>query len=165
MFRQKHIMLLFLLSSILVVSAAVSAAGRIVHSVHVGGPDACIEQPQVPGCERNFTLVALQDADGNVRGQYDDEFSGDATGGFHAVVTCLSISGNDAWISGLITKGTYNGIDIAGWPVATRVEDNGVSANDPADKISYSFLNDARSCTEQVAYPLYDMPKGQVSIR
>ena len=81
MFRQKHIILLLLLSAILVVSAAVSAGGRIVHSVHVGSQDACIGSPPEPRCERNFVLIALEDSDGNVRGQYDDEFSVNSTGG------------------------------------------------------------------------------------
>ena len=55
--------------------------------------------------------------------------------------------------------------DLTGLPVATRVRDNGTSAKDPADQISYSFLGDPRPCTDHFDYVLFKAPEGQVVIK
>lgn len=147
----------------LVLTAVASAGSPIVNRVHAGGPDACeaIGFPH-PGCDGNFSLSAKRYTDGSASGQYTDRFArGD---GFHAVIDCLVVVGNDAWVSGVITHGTLGGVDLAGLPVATRVRDNGTSANDPADQISFSFIGDARPCTTMVLYPLLAAPDGQVKV-
>jgi hypothetical protein len=147
----------------LMLTTMASAASPVVHRVSAGGPDACIAFGfEHPGCDGNFSLHATQYADGSVKGQYTDRFA--RGNGFHAVIDCLSVVGNDAWVSGVITSGTFDGIDLAGLPVATRVRDNGTSANDPADQISFSFLGDATPCTVNVPYPLLDTPQGQVKV-
>ena len=119
--------------------------GPVVHHVSVGTPDACVALGfEHPGCDANFSLVANQDADGDVSGQYSDRFAnGD---GFHAVVDCLVVIGNDAWISGVITQGRIDGIDLAGLDVLARVRDNGTSQNDPrARSVSRSSTPNSRS--------------------
>lgn len=155
---------------VLVLSPAALATGPVVHHVNAGGPDACIffGFPH-PGCDGNFSLVAHEYADGSVSGQYTDRFAqGD---GFHAVINCVSVVGFDAWVSGVITSGTFTDpdtgevFDLAGLPVATRLRDNGTSANDPADQISFSFLGDPTPCTAHSPYPLFDAPEGQVRVR
>jgi hypothetical protein len=154
-----------LVASILVGATMAWASGPVVHHVTAGGPDACIALGfEHPGCDANFSLVANQYADGDVSGQYTDRFAnGD---GFHAVVDCLVVIGNDAWISGVITQGSFNGIDLAGLEVLTRVRDNGTSENDPADQISFSFIDTVLpDCTEQPDLPLQDAPEGQVTVR
>ncbi len=148
----------------LMLITAVSAEGPIIHHVSVGGPDACgaLGFPH-PGCNSNFSLTAKEDADGNMSGEYTDRLTtGD---GFHAVIDCVSVVGNDAWVSGVITQGSFGGVDLTGLPVATRVQDNGTSANDPVDKISFSFIGDARPCTRHLLYTLLDAPDGQVKVR
>ncbi len=82
---------------VLLLTTVASARGRnpILHRVHVGGPDACDEFGDLPGCDKNFSLVAIEYADGSVRGQYTDQF-GDGTGGFHAVINCVEVDGNVA---------------------------------------------------------------------
>ena len=131
----------------------------IVHRVSVGGPDACTGLGGKPGCDANFSILAIQFADGTVRGQYIDRFA--QGGGFHAVVDCLNVVGNDAWISGVVTQPK----EFAGVPVITRVRDNGTSANDPPDQISFSFAFDPRSCsTAPQDLPLFDAPEGQVKV-
>ena len=112
----------------------------------------------------SFTLIAIIYADGSVSGQYTDQFP-QIGGGFHAVLDCVSIVGNDVWVSGTIITGSADGQDLAGLPVATRVRDNGVSANDPPDDLSFSFIGDPTPCTEHVDYPLYTSPQGQVMIK
>lgn len=160
----------FTMALVLVLGPAALATGPVVHHVNAGGPDACIffGFPH-PGCDGNFSLVAHEYADGSVSGQYSDRFAqGD---GFHAVINCVSVVGNDAWVSGVITFGIFTDpvtgevFDLAGLPVATRVRDNGTSANDPADQITFSFLGDPTPCTAHFPYQLFDVPEGQVLVR
>ena len=154
-----------LVATILVGATVAWATGPVVHHVSVGSPDACLALAgEHPGCDANFSLVANQYADGSVSGQYTDRFAnGD---GFHGEVDCLVVSGNDAWISGVITQGRFGDIDLAGLEFLTRVRDNGTSANDPPDQISFSFIDtELPDCTEQLDLPLLDAPDGQVRIR
>ena len=141
------------------------AGGRVLHHVSVGGPDACEAFDLEVGCDANFSLNAVQFDDTTVNGQYTDQF-GHGNGGFHAVIDCLYVNGNEAWVSGVITHETYSGTgDGVGLPVATRVVDNGNSKKDPPDQISFSWIGDDRPCTEMVDYPVYDKPRGQVKVR
>ena len=134
-----------------------AGVGRVIHRVTVGGPDACVGLGGSPGCDANFSLVALQYADGSVSGQWHDQFV-HPFGGVHVTVTCLSISGNQAWISGVIS----HGLD-AGFPVVTRVADNGRSANDPPDQIGLTTaVADFGDCNAHgEGFGLFDAPQGQ----
>ena len=160
----------FTMALVLVLGPTAFATGPVVHHVTAGGPDACVFFGfEHPGCDGNFSLVAHQYADGSVSGQYTDRFArGD---GFHAVIDCLSVVGNDAWVSGVITHGSFTDpdtgevFDLAGLPVATRLRDNGTSANEPPDQITFSFLGDPTPCTERTPYDLFDVPEGQVRVR
>jgi hypothetical protein len=143
----------------LVLAAVAWAGSPIVHRVSVGVPDFCGALPaQDPGCNANFSLEAKQFADGRVTGQYTDQF-GHGNGGFHARIDCLYVSGNTAWIAGVITSG-WN----VGARVVTEVQDNGKSAKDPPDKITYSYAPWAIDCHTHPALPLYAVPKGQVKV-
>lgn len=160
-----------LLVSLLLTTAA-AAGGPVTGRVTVGGPDSCDGFGLSPGCDKNFSLVAIKHADGSVSGQWDDQWGGGA-GGIHAEIDCLVIEGDEAWVSGVVTQGVYHDPqsgedwDLTGLPVGALVRDNGSSAKDPADQISYSifgFQDSFRVCTEQPAYPLFDAPQGQVVI-
>jgi hypothetical protein len=161
---------LALVLALMLVTAASAVEGPIVHHVSAGGPDACEAFFDThPGCDGNFSLVGNVYADGSMSGQYTDRFAnGD---GFHAVIDCVSVVGDDAWVSGVITNGVFTDpdtgetFDLTGLPVATRVRDNGTSANDPADQIHISRIGDARPCTEHRPYSLFDAPEGQVVVR
>jgi hypothetical protein len=165
-----------LVLALMLVTAALGAKGPVVHHVLAGGPDACVAVgAEHPGCDGNFSLSAREYADGSVSGQYTDRFSqAFGGGGFHAVIDCLSVDGNDAWVSGVITRGTFplgdgEVLDITGFPVAARVRDNGTSANDPPDQISFSNIGDPTPCTDRpTESPFYDLsavPEGQVKVR
>lgn len=144
--------------------ATIPAQAQVIHRVHVGGPDLCTEFfGQQPGCDANFSLMAIEFADGAVTGHYTDIFGG-GTGGFHALIDCLSIDGNEAWVSGWITQGTIGDFDLAGIPVTTRVLDLGDTSNDPPDQISFSWIGNSTPCWHQVSYPLFDVPQGQVVV-
>lgn len=80
---------------LLLLATTAAARGPVVHRVHVGGPDLCVGFGLKPGCDANFSLAAIQRADGSVSGQLTDQFGG-GVGGYHAVIDCLSVSGNDA---------------------------------------------------------------------
>ena len=94
----------------LILTTVAFAKGPVVHRVSVGGPDACaLLDGTHPGCDGDFSLTAIEYADGSVSGQYTDRFAnGD---GFHAVIDCLVVDGNQAWVSGVITSGRFTDPD------------------------------------------------------
>jgi hypothetical protein len=148
-----------LVGAALALAAAAWAKSPIVHKVSAGGPDACIALGAAhPGCNGNYSLVAKQFADGSVSGQYTDQF-GHGNGGFHAVIDCLSVVGNTAWIGGVVTSGTFG----LGQRVVTEIQDNGTSAKDPPDRISYSYLSNISCTTHFNGAPLY-VTQGQVKV-
>ena len=144
----------------LMLATASSADSPIANQVSAGGPDACIALGfEHPGCDANYSLTATLLTDGTARGQWTDRFAnGD---GFHAVIDCVSVSGNTAWVSGTITHGTIGGFDLAGFDVVTMVQDNGTSANDPPDKISLSFIGFGLPCNLQPDLGLLDASRGR----
>jgi hypothetical protein len=151
----------------LMLTTMASATGPVVHRVSAGGPDVCVAFGDRPGCDGNYSLVATQYADGSVSGQYTDRFArGD---GFHAVIDCLVVVGNDAWVSGVITQGRFTDpdtgevFDLTGLFVSTRIQDNGTSGH--PDQISFSDIEfDPLPCTDQLDFPLFDT-RGQVVVR
>jgi len=137
-----------------------SQGSGVVHRVSVGGNDL----DEAENTDANFSLIAIEYGDGSVSGQWTDQF-GQQEGGFHAEINCLHVVGNQAWVSGVITSGSVPGFDFTGLPVAARVSDNGTSANDPPDQISFSFIGNPFPCTAQRPFVLRDMTDGQVSVR
>lgn len=135
-----------------------NVGGRVAHRVSVGGPDACEGFGLQPGCDANFSILAIQWTDGSSTGEYIDRFA--EGGGFHADVNCLNVIGNTAWISGVLTQPA----EAAGVPVITRVRDMGTSANDPPDLISFSFIGNPTSCNARPPLPLFPAPQGQVKV-
>jgi hypothetical protein len=117
-----------------------------------------------PNNDKNLSLIARLGCDGTVTGRLTDAWGG-TTVAVHATLDCLVVEGNDAWMSGYITKATPTTIgDFTGVPVSIRVRDNGTTANDPPDKASFVFLfENAIDCTEKSDYELFDL-HGQVQI-
>ena len=148
-----------LVLSLMLASAAARADG-VLHQVSVGGPD----QDATNHTDANFSLVAVQHGNGTVTGQWTDQF-GQGQGGIHVQINCLFVQGNEAWVSGIISSGNFNGADLSGLPVITRVQDNGKSANDPPDAISFSFIGNPAACTTAPNLPLQPMTSGQVIVR
>ena len=72
---------------------------------------------------------------------------------------------NQAWIGGVITNGSATGEYVTGRRVLTTVVDNGKSANDPPDEISFTHLTNV-SCTDATPrlLPLLLMTDGQVTV-
>ena len=132
----------------------------VIHHVSAGGADICIDYFGThPGCNGNFSLVANMKADGSVSGQFTDQF-GHGDGGFHATVDCMTIVGNAAWISGVITSGSDgNGVDYTGLPVRTKVVDNGQSG----DEVGFSYIGSRVSCNVKPRVPVFEIT-GQVKV-
>ena len=151
-----------MLGVMLTLTNTVSAQGRrgVLQSVHAGSPDACAAFGLPDGCDANYSLTALMFADGTVEGKYTDVFAG---GFVHtADIDCLNIIGKDAWVSGVLIAPPQS----AGLPFSARVQDNGTSANDTPDMISFSMLGDAADlCDDMVDYPLFELMRGQVRIK
>jgi len=134
----------------------------VVHKVSVGSPDWCY--PYLPGCDANLSLEAIEFADGSVKGQMTDIWYGGY--GLHAEIDCLVVEGNEAWISAVIKSGrTSSGYDLVGLRVNMRVMDNGTSENDPPDKLSGVYFNQAITCTDKYPLTLFDAPQGQVIVK
>jgi len=137
---------------------------KIVHHVSVGGCDIF-----PPGVDRNFSLVANMNHNGEVSGQWQDGFGG-GQGSIHVAVDCLEIvgSGNEAIIGGVITHGTLNGVDVSGQRAVTKVVDNGQGSNADPDQISYSYFSTTiGSCDDYLTanFPLFDIQCGQVKVK
>ena len=139
--------------------ASSANSNGVVHRVSVGGAD----QDQTLHTDANFSLVAIEYGDGRMAGQWTDQF-GQSDGGVHVDVNCVFVAGNQAWVSGIITSGNFQGADLSGLPAITRVADRGTSANDPPDAISFTFIGVAAPCTAAPNLPLLVMTDGQVTV-
>ena len=146
--------------------------GPIVHRVTAGGPDMCVALGFHPGCDGNYSLIALEREDGSVTGQWSDQ---DGSGqGIHAIVDCVKVvpigfrPGLQAWIGGVVTRP----VSAAGLRIITFVRDNGTSANDIPDVISRSVIDPENRPNEWYSANCQDMspmgraqvPQGQVTI-
>jgi hypothetical protein len=143
------------------ISADAQSASAVIHRVSVGGSD----QDATLNTDADFSLVAIQRADGSVSGEWSDQF-GQGQGGVQVDVNCLVVAGNQAWIGGIIRSGStgVGGVDLSGLPALTRVADLGTSANDAPDAISFTFIGLAVQCTAQPNLPLLAMTGGQVTV-
>lgn len=135
---------------------------KIVHRVSVGGCDLL-----PPGEDRNFSLVATMNSEGEVSGQWQDGFGG-GVGSIHVAVDCMTmINDNAAIVSGVITNGTWNGVDVSGQRAVTAVVDNGEGSNADPDQISYSYMGPNLTCSTYTfgQFLLLDIQCGQVQVK
>jgi len=145
--------------------------GPIVHKVSVGGPDICLSLGYAhPGCDGNFSLIAIQRADGSVTGQMTDQYG--PADGLHATIDCLLVqvipgrTTLEAWVGGVVTRPAYQ----AGHRIIARMRDNGTSANDPRpDALSRGIVDPeeegaSSNCQDRPAIGFGFMPQGQVTI-
>ena len=153
---------LTILTGLVILAAAIPAQAQVIHRAHAGGPDACESLGLPIGCNANFSLVALEMANGRIKGEFTDRLGGGD--GFHAVIDCLVVDGQDAWVSGEITHGSLADLDLTGFPVWAQVVDNGTSQNDDPDRISFSFIGESTPCTDKPDEGTFPVPQGQVRV-
>jgi hypothetical protein len=120
------------------------SANAPVHSVTGGGKVDWSSLSQAAGVE-TYGISASIDGNGEVKGEFQASWNTpDVT--FHADVTCLAVSGNEAWL-GLIVTQTH---DPIAFPVGTqgvmRVRDNGQGAAAADDELGYWVLVPASAC-------------------
>lgn len=182
-FAGSHAILAHFICGLAVLVTSMTAAGSlavygqspIVSVVHAGGSD--LEDPDIPGSgpgfDKNYSLVAFKFADGTASGKLIDRFSGGGGLGLKGNIDCVHVVGNTAWLSGIVTQGQTldgagNPIDITGYYVRTRVQDNGDN-NDPSnpDRIAFTQVRNTAPflCANMFASAFWDMPGGQVTIR
>jgi hypothetical protein len=145
----------------------------VIHHVSLGGADACEAFGLAPGCDGNFSLTANMKADGSVSGQWQDTFAGGGVG-IHVAIDCMNINVDENWaiVGGVITHGTVGGEDVSGQYAITAVVDNGTSANDPPDQMSFSYfpaidIFGTENCNELTIdnFALLELTTGQVKVR
>jgi len=154
----------------LVAGGTIANADGVAHHVSLGGADVCEALGLPTGCDANFSLVAIQKADGSVKGQWQDTFPGGLEG-VHIAVDCVNVVGNGAVIGGVITHGFADGVDVSGQRALTAVVDNGTSANDAPDQMSFSFFpTGGTTCNDLVPADfagfglLFPLARGQVNV-
>ena len=161
---------LLTLAAFALVAGGTMGNPAVLHHVSVGGADICEAIGQPTGCDANFSLVAKEKADGSISGQWVDTFAGGGEG-IHVAIDCLNVvGGNGAVIGGVITHGILGGLDRRGLGqrAITAVVDNGTSANDTPDQLSFSFVNTGNaSCLNFVptSFQLFTLAHGQVKVR
>lgn len=135
------------------------AGNPVVRRVSVGGADGTAYGP--PGSDANFSLVALERADGTVTGQIQDAWYKNS--GFHAKLDCMSVDGTDVWVSGTVTKSTHP--PFLGRTVNVQVRDGGDSGE---DMISPAFFFLPYTCVDQFPFEdygfLFPVNNGQVKL-
>lgn len=152
-------------------SLGTAAKNGVTQHVSIAGNDVCEAFGLGPGCDGNFSLTANAKEDGSVSGPWQDTFAGGGEG-VHAEVDGLGVDGNTAVIGGVITKGTSGGTDVSGQRILTAAVDNGTTADDPPDQISFSYFPaedffGTADCAEVPleAFTLLDLTRGQVKVQ
>jgi hypothetical protein len=149
---------------------SVQGQGSIVHRASLGGPDICEAFGATPGCDANFSLVAIQFEDGTVTGQLTDQYG--PADGLHAVVDCLHVqivpgrTTLEAWVGGVVTRPAHQ----VGLRIIARMRDNGTSTNDPRpDALSRGIVAPeeegySSNCEDMPAIGFGLLWQGQVTI-
>jgi len=138
-----------------------TALAAQAHIVTVGSPDGVIVV--APGNDGNYSLIARQDANGNVSGEWQDAFTQNP--GFHMKVTCLTVVGNTAWLNGVITQASNNA--WIGLTTLTQVVDN--TTDGSGDSISFTFFDpsggDVALCSSMPALVQFSIIAGNVIVK
>lgn len=132
-------------------------------------------QVRINGELRNFAFSAIKDRDGDVSGQAQLN-NRNIPIEDHVDVRCLSVVGNTATVSGIITKSKSKDNPAAefavGTPVIFRVQDNGEGANDPPDLITLEYPTGATGtdplpCDVEppFALPYLTVEKGNIQVQ
>jgi hypothetical protein len=150
-------LVLLVLVAVPVFAASAQAAGNPAAS----GGGTTVEL----GEKSTFTFNAVQKPDGSVTGHLVYQVRGlDVT--FHMDIDCLSIAGNTAKLSGVVTKVNGDAPDFlfVGQDGVFTVVDNGEGAEAPPDLISDVILFEGASCTDAFTPVPYLPIQGNIQV-
>lgn len=118
---------------------------------------------------RSFAFSAAKHADGTTSGEY--EIKVHATGvRIHVRVTCMAVSGNTAWVAGIIDQSSGPPVQ-EGTVSYFYATDNGEGADAAPDIVSVARINDVPGADEEfctlrpVALPPRAVVHGNVQVR
>ena len=157
--------LIAILAAGTVAFAPLPGKGKVVQSVTGAG-----QFTDGGGDFRTFAFTARRYADGSVAGQWERvNHRGNAKSTkSHGVVTCFTVVGNKAWLSGFATSGRFSTPPFNN--VAWRVVDNGQGKNSPADQMSLQFVGTsatfaANYCANLPTFQTLFDTKGNIQVR
>ena len=130
-----------------------------------------LSEPFFPIVTEQYSFTALSIGNfPNAKGQLDGKIAR-ATNfqDIHVEVDCLVVDGNEAWMSGPITRLVVNGVEQPpnGRQVAWRVRDNGEGANSPPDMGTVLFVGFPQACLVYFFnedLPLLPTANGQIQV-
>ena len=142
-----------------------SNGGGPVFKVTGGGS---VVRTDILGSPREiYGFNAQKDGSGAVKGQAEVHFPSDNLN-MHIDVTCLSISGNNAWLSGPVTRTDLPDDFPVGTVFVWRVVDNGQGKAADPDRISNFFFNPTNfppdQCNAQQNFATFPWTNGNVRI-
>jgi hypothetical protein len=123
------------------------------------------------GTVQVFSFSANVQADGGETGQGEILYRTTLKGGteearIHIDIDCVTIDGNRAILSGIVTQSS-DGTSIND-RVVIAVADNGEGINDPPDTMSVLLIDDATaciSCKSKMKLLLQDIDRGNIQVR
>ena len=136
--------------------AGVALSQPSVHKATGGGT------VEFGGAKNTVAFTAQIDAAGSVKGQAEFQLR-NVDLRLHVDVDCLSVSGNRAWIAGVITESSDP--TRVGTRVLWEVVDNGEGSAAPPDQVSMPVQFTAASCTTHPALALVDWTNGNVQVQ
>jgi len=134
----------------LLLTASVAFAGGHNTETHKISGGGWIDRSSSPFFEdTQIGFYAKTNKHGIASGQVQIHILNGAT--FHAVVDCVSVAGNKAWIAAELTKSdSANPLFAVGKHFVFEVEDNGEGSNAPADRFSGVYPGEyVAPCTDQ----------------
>jgi hypothetical protein len=143
----------------LLIVLSIAGAAALAGAVLAGGNGIVASatgsgQSTFGGEQRTFTFTASMSADGTVDGQaqLDNRAQGRR---FHMSLNCLVVSGNKAWVGGVVTDSTIPGDVGATWDF--EVVDNGEGSKAPPDQISLvTIFSPQLPCTDSFVQSYLD---------
>ena len=119
---------------------------------------------------RTFSFNAKLYADGTVKGQWQrvNHRENASESKSHGAVTCLTVDGNQAWLSGIATSGLFSEEPNNG--VFWTVIDNGQGNSSAVDQMSLQFVgmdpaNADANCAAQTQVTMYDVDAGNIQVK
>jgi hypothetical protein len=156
-------------------STPVEMAGKYIgdHLNKGGGPStngqAILPEEALFGYFQNFSFHARENEDGSVTGSIEFNCRQPWSGRVHGTIDCMTIEGNQATMSGVVTHS-----DIPGYQPGRlfwfRVVDNGEGNNSAADQFSDVWgLPEGYSlpCTESLPFnfDMFDIEHGNIQVK